>query len=262
MAFSMSVYFGTNLVDDHTGGSGQDWIWGGAGNDVLRGEAGDDFVYGGAGADTIYGGEGNDVIHGGAGDPAGKNRQRLHGDAGDDVIYGGEHNDELLGHAGNDLLRGGEGDDKLSSHGGDDVLDGGPGNDSLRPSTGNDVMTGGTSNAGGRDTFLFNNGIKEDGKLDYGINFITDFENGVDMLDIKGLPGLLTDGKKLNFILEREYWGITEVNGQKTSHAGVTLDFADLQVPGLKGIIHIQFTEPSLDPFNFDDILGWETATS
>ena len=31
MAFSMSVYFGTDAVDTHTGGSGQDWIWGGSG---------------------------------------------------------------------------------------------------------------------------------------------------------------------------------------------------------------------------------------
>ena len=31
MAFSMSVYFGTDAIDTHTGGNGQDWIWGGSG---------------------------------------------------------------------------------------------------------------------------------------------------------------------------------------------------------------------------------------
>ena len=203
--------------------------------------------------DTIHGGEGNDVIHGGAGDSAGKNRQRLHGDAGDDVIYGGEHNDELLGYAGDDLLRGGEGGDFLSGHGGNDVLDGGPGEDRLRPSTGDDVLIGGDDNV--RDTFLFNNGLKN-GALDYGTNYITDFKDGVDMLDIKGLP--IPEGGKTAFIGGRDYWGTTyDARGRETSHAGVTLDFEDLGVPGLTGIIHIQFTEPSLAEFNNDDILGW-----
>ena len=221
--------------------------------------------------DTINGDGGNDVIHGGAGDATNASRQTLRGGDGDDVIYGGEHaddiygdvgndmlyggagDDELLGSAGNDLLRGGAGNDKLSGHGGNDVLDGGLGNDRLRPSTGDDVMTGGDDNV--RDTFLFNNGLKN-GALDYGTNYITDFKDGVDMLDIKGLP--IPEGGKTAFIGGRDYWGTTyDARGRETSHAGVTLDFEDLGVPGLTGIIHIQFTEPSLAEFNNDDILGW-----
>ena len=256
MAFSMSVYFGTDAVDTVTGGSGQDWIWGEAGNDVLSGGAGDDFVYGGAGVDAINGGEGNDVIHGGAGDPDNQNTQRLRGDAGDDVIYGGANNDELLGDGGDDLLRGGEGNDTLSSHGGNDVLDGGSGNDSLRPSTGNDVMTGGE----GADTFRFNNNLKSNGALDYGTNYITDFEDGTDLLHIGGAARIITHEARQGWIDSASYWGTTtttDENGNTTeTHAGATLDFADLGVTGLEGILHIQFAEPA-GALSVSDFSGW-----
>ena len=254
MAFSMSVYFGTNLVDDHTGGSGQDWIWGGAGNDDLSGGAGDDFVYGGAGADIINGDGGNDVIHGGASDTT--RTQRLRGDEGDDVIYGGPDSDNIVGGAGDDVLRGGRGTDELSGGGGNDVLDGGPDNDSLRPSTGDDVLIGGD----GADKFLFNNSLKDDGKLDYGTNYITDFEDGVDLFIIKGIAGLATHEARQAWINSASYWGTTtttEDDGTPTrTHDGATLDFEDLAVDGLSGIIHIQFAAPAGD-LSLSDIENW-----
>jgi len=138
-------------------------------------------VHGGGGADTItasgvefsvvYGGGGNDLIvtpgpaagefHGGRHDDV------LWGCAGDDRLFGDRGRDTLLGAAGDDLLKGGKGYDTLNGGAGDDVLRGGKGRDTL---------TGGA----GADVFVFGNAQKE------GVDKITDFEDGVDVLRIKG----------------------------------------------------------------------------
>ena len=268
MAFSL--YFGTDAVDTHTGGSGQDWIWGGAGIDTLLGGEGDDFVYGGAGdpanknRQTLRGGDGNDVIHGG------EHSDRIYGDDGDDMLFGGgggdkiepsnghdlidggAGDDDLVGGAGNDTIRGGEGNDHLSGQGGNDKLDGGPGNDRLRPSSGDDVMTGGDD----ADKFVFNNSFKN-GTLDYGTNFITDFGDGADLLVIKGSGGLATHEARQAWIDSAVYWGTTTESGSTTEkHVGATLDFKHLAVDGLSGIIHIQFASPAGD-LSDSDFEGW-----
>ena len=273
MAFSMSVYFGTDQGDTLTravSDNSQDWIWGGAGNDWFAASGGDDFifggtgddtiygqagrdwidggdgedtitggaendvVYGGTGDDTIYGDGGNDVIYGGAGDATNASRQQLRGEDGDDVIYGGQHRDYIIGGNGDDMLRGGGGNDFLNGSSGNDVLYGDDGGDSLRPSTGDDVLTGGK----GEDTFLFNNGI-----VDYGTNYVTDFKDGEDQFKLTNVT--LTDDQKDDLFEDAEFWGPTTDSTPK--YAGVTIDFADAKVSGLEGLIHIQFTEPLLD---------------
>ncbi|MGB7416334.1 MAG: M10 family metallopeptidase C-terminal domain-containing protein, partial [Thermosynechococcaceae cyanobacterium] len=57
--------------------------------------------------------------------------------------------------------------------GGDDLLIGGLTNDILRGEDGNDTLTGGA----GADTFVFGFG-------DLGADVITDFQNGIDLLDV------------------------------------------------------------------------------
>ena len=129
-------------------GKPQPAIMGGAGNDTLNGTAFDD---------RMYGYEGNDVIHGGAG------------------------NDEIQARDGDDSLFGDGGDDTLYGGFGSDSLDGGAGNDRLFPGVGNDVLTGGT----GADLFGYTP-LNWTAQTE-GISTITDFERGIDLIDLSRL---------------------------------------------------------------------------
>ena len=115
------------------------------------------------GADVLVAGGGNDFIFGGEGDDA------LDGGGGNDWIYGGEGNDTLDGKAGHDRLFGGEGRDTLR---------GGEGNDRLCGGTGTDTLTGGA----GADTFFYRGGD--------GSDTITDFSDGEDKIDLRGLEDI------------------------------------------------------------------------
>lgn len=89
----------------------------------------------------------------------------LPGTSGDDIIVGTSQNDEIYGCAGDDLLDGGSGDDEFFS---------GPGNDTI---------TGGS----GADNFKFF-GVPELSKGNTVFEkIITDFEEGVDEIDISSL---------------------------------------------------------------------------
>lgn len=75
-----------------------------------------------------------------------------------------------------DTLTGTGGDDVLLGLRGDDELIGGAGDDRLFGGAGDDILTGGT----GSDIFL----------IDYGIDTVTDFEDGVDQLDFSSVYGV------------------------------------------------------------------------
>ena len=66
MTNNLAIAFGT-IVQDGTGGAGNDTITGNAADNVLTGGAGRDLLFGGAGNDAFVGGAGNDTIYGGAG---------------------------------------------------------------------------------------------------------------------------------------------------------------------------------------------------
>ena len=117
-------------------------------------DEGDGTAFGNGGQDRIFGGEGDDHLNGGSSADA------IYGEEGDDVIEGGYGPDRLFGGEGNDTLTGGEDDD---------LLVGGEGNDAL---------TGGA----GADTFVFGR--------DHGTDFITDFGNGDDVIDLSALEGI------------------------------------------------------------------------
>ncbi len=201
---------GTDLIyggsgdDSLYGGNGNDRLYGGANNDALFGGGGFDTLIGGLGADTLYGGLGNDKLVAGSKSSTlygGDGRDNLLGKAGSDTMYGEAGNDKITGRLGNDYLDGAEGNDKLFGGDGFDVLRGGDGKDTLYggndddafysgdgndlefggagkdrfyDSKGNDRMQGGAD----ADTFIFAN-------TDFGKDVITDFEFGVDKLDMR-----------------------------------------------------------------------------
>ncbi|WP_052348748.1 calcium-binding protein [Leisingera methylohalidivorans] len=128
-----------------------------AGRDRMTGGVGDDTFLGLAGGDRLRGQGGDDVLKGHGG------RDVLYGADGDDLLEGGAARDRLLGGRGNDTLKSGTGDDRLVGSSGHDLLQG---------QKGDDVLTG----ERGRDTFVFN---RDDGN-----DTITDFELGIDLIEI------------------------------------------------------------------------------
>ncbi|QHQ34093.1 calcium-binding protein [Algicella marina] len=175
--------------DEVRGGVGNDDITGGAGNDVLHGGAGDDSIDGGGGADTIFGGTGNDTVSGGNGRDtvdlgAGNDvyTDTAQGDFhGEDTISGGAGNDRINGGGGNDTINGDNGSDTLFGGAGDDTIHGGAGVDVLNGGTGADILTGGE----GADTFVYTSV----GQSNFagGIDTITDFTRGTDIIDLSGI---------------------------------------------------------------------------
>lgn len=137
------------IIENAVGGKFDDKIVGNDANNKLFGGDGDDNLNGKKGNDKLFGENGND---------------RLDGENGNDLLRGGNGNDNLKGGKGNDRLYGDNGKDNLNGGAGRDKLDGGANNDSL---------TGGK----GPDTFIF--------KKDFGDDTITDFEDGIDKINMK-----------------------------------------------------------------------------
>ena len=147
---------------------GDDRVFGEGGDDALRGMDGDDSLFGGADNDRLKGGAGADSLEGGEGNDV------LEGGNQDDVLDGGLGNDRLDGGGGSDMLFGGEGSDTIDGGNGADTVDGGDGADNIDVGHG-DVATGGA----GADSFRFLG--------DFGVNTITDFEDGADLMRLTGL---------------------------------------------------------------------------
>jgi len=171
------------VIENATGGGGDDIIVGNAANNVLIGNAGADSILGRDGNDTIEGGDGNDMIEGGLGNDGlkgGIGADAITGGDGDDIVDGGAglSADTLDGGAGidtlsyasaitgarvslavtaaqstgsgNDTISGFENligsgfDDVLTGSDGANLLNGGAGNDTLDGGLGDDGLNGGT----------------------------------------------------------------------------------------------------------------------
>lgn len=152
------------VIENATGGWGNDTIVGNSANNILRGEgsgfvgfAGNDILIGGGGADILDGGAGLDlasyvmspfglvvdmvVTGANTGEAAGDIyfgiegligsgfSDSLRGDGNANTLQGGDGNDWLFGRAGNDILQGGTGDDRLFGGLGADQLVGDAGFD-------------------------------------------------------------------------------------------------------------------------------------
>ena len=166
-----------SLIENASGGSGNDTLTGNSGNNGLLGNAGNDRLYGNAGNDVLNGGIGNDSMYGGTGNDSyyaggigdylyeaassgidtvfatmsatlGTNFENLtllgsgnlngNGNSLGNLMQGNSGKNELHGMEGNDLLYGNAGNDSLYGYAGDDLLNGGTGNDSLYGGLGND----------------------------------------------------------------------------------------------------------------------------
>ncbi|MBD2568489.1 beta strand repeat-containing protein, partial [Anabaena lutea] len=79
-----------NVIENATGGTGNDRLTGNALNNILSGGDGNDQLQGLAGNDTLQGGAGNDILNGGTGNDS------LWGGLGDDILTGGVGNDKYL----------------------------------------------------------------------------------------------------------------------------------------------------------------------
>lgn len=167
---------GGDGLDRVWGGDGADWINGGAGNDTLLGEGDNDTIYGGDGADVLAGQHGDDYLDGGGGPNPNSGNDRLWGGEGNDTLFGAGGSDQLYGEAGADWLAGRQGADLLSGGAGLDTLNGGAGDDSLFGGAGADVfvfLALGTADPGGGG----------------GADRILDFEDGLDLLDLRLYAG-------------------------------------------------------------------------
>ena len=158
--------------DQLSGDMGDDTLSGDIGNDTLTGGSGNDAVDGGGGADLLYGNMGDDSIFGGSNAFS----DTLYGGSGDDTLDGGDGVDFLYGGANDDRLIGGTNNDVLNGDWGNDTLIGGGGLDTINGGTGDDVLSGGAN----PDTFVFD-------RLNSGDDRITDFTNGLDLIDLQAL---------------------------------------------------------------------------
>ncbi|MDZ8258707.1 M10 family metallopeptidase C-terminal domain-containing protein, partial [Nostoc sp. ChiQUE01b] len=79
-----------NVIENATGGTGNDRLTGNSLNNTLVGGDGNDQLQGLGGNDTLQGGNGNDILTGGIGN------DQLWGGLGDDILTGGVGNDKYL----------------------------------------------------------------------------------------------------------------------------------------------------------------------
>jgi Tol biopolymer transport system component len=198
---------GKGGADELHGAGGDDRLSGNAGNDLLYGESGDDHLLGNDGKDSIYGGLGADLLNGGGGADklyGGSDDDVLVGASGADWMYGNSGDDTLQGGTGSDKMFGGPGNDQLIGGTGRDLLDGGAGNDVLLGQAGLDVLRGGVGDDllnGGLHADILTGGAGADGfqfdQLDGHLDRVTDFEVGLDRLDLAPLLPGLSEGYRL-----------------------------------------------------------------
>ncbi|MBP0616214.1 hypothetical protein [Jiella mangrovi] len=174
-----------------SGNAGNNVLDGGTGNDTLLGDAGDDTFQDMSGADAMYGGIGNDTYYV---DNAGDQVFELNGEGDLDRVFSsisfelGENIEALTLTGMGDLDgTGNAGDNTITGTSGSNVLNGGGGNDILAGLTGADMLTGGA----GDDIFRFDT-IADSGRPAETRDTITDFEQGVDLIDLSGIDALST----------------------------------------------------------------------
>ncbi len=175
----------------------------GGGNDTASGGAGSETLDGGAGADTYDGSRASaalavDLADGtlaGQGDGA----DRL---IGFENVIGSAFADTLRGSAADNLLEGRDGGDGLYGGAGEDILWGGDGADFLRGGTGMDVLTGGA----GADRFDINS-VADSGPRSSQRDIITDFEHGLDRIDLKTIDASTerSGNQRFKLIGERDF---------------------------------------------------------
>lgn len=220
------------VVEDASGGSGDDLLIGNEADNVLVGNDGDDALFGGAGDDFLFGNAGDDTLSGGTGDDT------LSGGAGGDDLDGGDgfdfvsfadssvrvqadttnvvptigdaagdtytsiegfigtsRNDNLRGGTEDNIIFGGNSSDRLFGRGGDDTLNGELGTDVLYGNGGVDIMTGGDQ----IDRFVYFN-ASETGVGAGNRDIITDFDAAAgERMEIRRIDADTTQGFRQGF---------------------------------------------------------------
>jgi Ca2+-binding RTX toxin-like protein len=220
------------------GGDGNDVLIGSAGNDTLLGGAGDDVLIGNGGQDVLDGGTGNNVIIAGGAmavapaalAPATAAAAPVtvqDGTGGNDQISASLSNGKLhisglaapvaidaTTSGSTVVLNGLAGDDVIDASGSSTttmqfILNGGDGNDVLHGGQGNDLLNGGT----GADRFVFSG--------NNGTDTITDFQAGVDTIDIHGYGAALASFNDLTGAIAQVGAAVQIDLGAKVAGAGM-----------------------------------------
>jgi Ca2+-binding RTX toxin-like protein len=185
------------------------------GNNILIGALGPSRLFGLGGDDALVGITGSDQFDGGAGN---------------DTLQGNEGDDTLYGRAGNDSLEGGQGDDWLMAGLGNDQLLGGEGEDVLSGGRGRDTLTGGAES----DRFVFLAAAET--PTGAGRDVITDFEKGLDRIDLSRIDARLTNGvadDAFTFIGTAAFTAGTQGQLRFSQAGGVTVIAFDLDGNGV-----------------------------
>jgi Ca2+-binding RTX toxin-like protein len=173
------------IIENATGGSGNDVLIGNAAANLLTGNSGDDTLFGRDGNDALRGGLGNDGLDGGNGidtaiysDATGGVTVDLALTGAQDTVSAGLDTltsvENLVGSGFDDVLRGDGGSNALSGGAGDDLLSGGAGDDALDGGIGTDTAT--YADATGRVTVdLALTGAQNTGNA--GLDTLTSVEN-------------------------------------------------------------------------------------
>lgn len=164
---------------------------------TIRGTAEGETILGTEANETIYALAGDDLVYGGGGNDV------LHGNEGDDTLYGGDGNDTLYGQEGSDTYYGEAGDDVIGWGG-----------------YGHEQLSGGT----GADRFFTS--AWEWTNQQVGTVLITDFETGIDTLDLTRLdadertaPGIITGRKTPG---NEAFTYVTTTDGVTPGHLVIT----------------------------------------
>jgi serralysin len=184
------------VIENGTGGSGNNLLVGNQVGNVLKGNGGDDGLDGGAGGDTLDGGTGADTMLGGTGDDlyfvdlSGDIVSELLAEGTDTVSSGisytlGDNVENLILTGSAEDGTGNALDNIIQGNALGNALDGASGNDRLIGGDGVDLMTGGA----GADVFVGEiNADKVDMKNgEISLDLILDFEKGVDKIDLTGI---------------------------------------------------------------------------
>ena len=218
-----------------------------AGNDVINGGAGNDIIFGdvlftddlaaqlgvnlapGSGFAVFQALENrsnNEIL-----DPAGDGPNWTRADT---IAYIAANHAALARESGreggNDIINGGDGDDIIYGQEGDDIINGGAGNDLIVGGTGADLLTGGA----GADTFRIGSGESQaiiggsgnNGTIS-GFDRITDFELGLDTLDLQGTPIAASNVTRFNGVDSTLTIGGQTVKSHSITNGVITFDDAD-----------------------------------
>ena len=233
-----SLMVGGGAGDRITGRAAADQIFGLAGDDRLSGMAGDDHLDGGTGADLLAGGSGADRIGYDAGD------LRADGGVGIDtlvlagaavVVVDLSRADHVAGDVGRQ--EGFENVDaalslaavNLLGSAGVNVLTGGWAGDVLQGGRGADVVQGGA----GADVFVLT--AVQDSSLAQGVDSITDFASGADLMDLRRIDAV-AGGDDDGFVWIGDA-GFGHVAGQLRYDAALGLVQGDVTGDGVADLV-------------------------